>query len=156
MSDAKAGAQPHEGGQAAFAAIDEIVRMLEADPNTDWSSVSIDALRRHLVDMDNVTLRARVVTTPVPGGSRFDLSGDTDAVRQSIRHMVASHTSMADGDEGRHVVSAPSAMGATMTVTAAGEPAQTRIRALGFFGLLTHGVHHPLHHLKMATGEMHH
>ena len=156
MSGMKAGPLPQEGGQSAFDAIGEITAMLEADPTTDWSKVNIDGLRQHLVDMDNVTLRARVIMTPVPGGARFDVAGDTDAVRQSIQHMVASHTAMADGEAGRHVVSFPTADGATMTVTGSGDAAQTKIRALGFFGLMTSGVHHQLHHWMMAKGEMMH
>src|SRR5690242_1499276 len=31
---------PTSSGQAAFAAMSEIVRMLKADPNTDWSRVN--------------------------------------------------------------------------------------------------------------------
>src|SRR5438046_3161300 len=42
---------PREPGQSAFAAIQEIVALLEADPGTDWTKVDIEALRRHLVDM---------------------------------------------------------------------------------------------------------
>ncbi len=53
-------AVPREPGQSAFAAIQEIVAILEADPETDWSRVNIEALRNHLADMDNVTLRADV------------------------------------------------------------------------------------------------
>ena len=49
-------------GQSAFAAIQEIVDILEADPKTDWSKVNIDALREHLVDMSNVTLDDRHAT----------------------------------------------------------------------------------------------
>ena len=47
---------PAKSGQSAFAAIQEIVSILEADPATDWSKVDIDALRQRLVDMNNVTL----------------------------------------------------------------------------------------------------
>jgi hypothetical protein len=156
MSAAKPAALPREGGQAEFAAMGEVSNMLQADPKTDWSKVDLDALRAHLIDMDNVMMRARVVTTPVPGGARFDISGDDDAVHRSIQHMVASHTAMTDGDGGRHEVSAPTAEGATMTVTGRGDTAAAEIRALGFFGLLTGGTHHQLHHLMMAKGEMHH
>jgi hypothetical protein len=155
-STAQPSALPREGGQGAFAAVGEIVNMLQADPGTDWSRVNIEALRNHLLDMDNVMMRARVVTTPVPGGARFDIAGDSDAVRQSIRRMVASHTAMTDGDSGRHEISAPTADGAAMTVTARGDTGQAEIRALGFFGLLTGGAHHQEHHLMMAKGEMHH
>ena len=44
-----------QAGQGAFAAIQEVVEILAADSNTDWSKVNIDALRQHLVDMNNVT-----------------------------------------------------------------------------------------------------
>ena len=155
-ASASAPTLPREGGQAAFAAMGEISSMLQADPNTDWSKVDMDGLRGHLVDMDNVFMRARVVTTPVPGGARFEVSSDDGAVRRSIQHMAASHAAMADGEAGRHEVSTSTTQGATLTVTGSDESAQAEIRALGFFGLLTGGVHHQLHHLMMAKGEMHH
>ena len=53
-------AVPTLPGQDAFGAMQEIVRMLEADPKTDWSKVNLAALREHLVDMNAVTLAARV------------------------------------------------------------------------------------------------
>lgn len=53
------GLVPIMPGQDAFGTIQEIVRMLEADPATDWSKVNIGALREHLIDMDEVTMRAR-------------------------------------------------------------------------------------------------
>jgi hypothetical protein len=155
MADMSAPSDMVEAGQAAFASISEVVAKLRADPATDWSKVNIDALRSHLVDMDNVLIRARVTAIPVPRGARFEISGD-GAVRDSIRRMVAAHTSMADGEDGRQVVSTPTEGGATMTVLGADDGQQAQIRALGFFGLLTGGVHHQLHHLMMAKGEMHH
>ena len=53
-----ANALPTMPGQEAFGTIQEIVRMLEADPSTDWAKVNIAALREHLIDMNEVTLRA--------------------------------------------------------------------------------------------------
>ena len=46
---------PTMPGQDAFGAIQEIVRILEADPKTDWSKVNLEALRQHLIDMKDVT-----------------------------------------------------------------------------------------------------
>ena len=40
------GVVPSEPGQSAFAAIQEIVAMLDSDPETDWSKVDIEALRQ--------------------------------------------------------------------------------------------------------------
>jgi hypothetical protein len=148
-------AMPTESGQAAFGAITEVVNILQADPATDWSKVDVDALRNHLVDMDNVTLHARVTNIPVAGGMRFDVAGD-GPVRDSIRRMVASHASMANEEGGQHVIVAETPDGATMTVTSDGPAGAARISALGFFGAMTGGVHHQQHHLMMARGEMHH
>ena len=39
---------PQETGQSAFAALAEIVAILQADPETDWERVDIAGLRRHL------------------------------------------------------------------------------------------------------------
>src|SRR5512138_3204260 len=58
-------ALPTQPGQAAFGAISEIVRLLEADSTTDWSRVNIEALRQHLIDMDDVIMHAAVVQRSV-------------------------------------------------------------------------------------------
>ena len=68
-------ATPTMPGQDAFGAIQEIVRMLEADPNTDWSKVTLEALRQHLIDMNEVTLKAEAVAKPVDGGIEVTVSG---------------------------------------------------------------------------------
>jgi hypothetical protein len=52
------GTVPKEPGQDAFGTIQEIVQILEADPKTDWSKVNLEALRQHLIDMNEVTLKA--------------------------------------------------------------------------------------------------
>lgn len=148
-------ALPDEGGQAAFASIAEVVALLDADPSTDWGKVNIDALRAHLVDMDNVTLHARVATTPVDGGASFAITGDGE-VRASIRRMTASHAGMVNVQDGQQVAVREIPEGVTMTVTSSDRSRVARIRALGFFGLMTEGVHHQLHHLMMAKGTMHH
>ena len=59
---------PTEAGQDAFAAIAEVVKLLDADPMTDWSKVDLEALRRHLIDMNVVTLKSSVQRTQVVGG----------------------------------------------------------------------------------------
>lgn len=148
-------ADPREAGQSAFAAIQEIVAHLMADPDTDWASVDIEALRQHLVDMDNVTLRARVETQPVDGGARFVVTSDDPTVTASIRAMVPAHAATMDGVEGWHLSAEPAEGGAILTATGNDE-AEPRIRGLGFIGLMTVGMHHPAHHLAIATGQAPH
>ncbi|MFO1148046.1 MAG: hypothetical protein U1E62_06675 [Alsobacter sp.] len=144
------GMTPTQPGQAAFATIQEIVQLLEADPATDWSKVDIEALRQHLIDMDNVTLRAVVQSTPVDGGIQFTVTGTGD-VRDSIRRMVAAHAVTMNGVGGWKYASAEVGDGASLTVTA---PAQDmpKLKALGFIGVMTVGMHHQEHHLMIARG----
>lgn len=148
-----AGAAPGdivEGGQSAFAAIQEIVARLMADPETDWSRVDIEALRQHLIDMDNVTLRAHVHAQEIEGGARFEATSGDAAVTRSIRAMVPAHAATMDGVEGWTLRAAEIPGGAALTVTGA-DP--DRIRALGFIGVMTVGMHHQAHHLALASGQ---
>ena len=139
-----------EGGQSAFAAIQEIVAQLMADPTTDWSRVDIEALRQHLIDMDNVTLRARVRVEEIQGGARFEATSEDAAVTSSIRVMVPAHAATMDGVEGWTMQAAEIPGGAALVVTGA-DP--DRIRALGFIGVMTVGMHHQAHHLALAAGQ---
>jgi hypothetical protein len=146
---------PTMPGQAAFGAIGEIVRLLKADPNTDWSRVNIEALRQHLIDMDDVTMRARATQKSVPSGAEITVSG-TGRTSDAIKRMVVAHAH-ALGEGGDYNASAvATADGARLTVTAK-DPANTkivdRIRGLGFAGIMTEGDHHVVHHLAIARGD---
>ncbi|MFM8301430.1 MAG: hypothetical protein ACKN99_02730 [Gemmatimonadota bacterium] len=144
-------------GQAAFAAIAEIVRILEADPKTDWSKVDIEALRQHLIDMDDLTMRASVKTQEVAGGAAFTVSG-TGRVRDAIRRMAKEHGSMMRGG-GLTWVTEEITEGVKVTVTSttpSDAKSVARIRSLGFIGLMTVGEHHTMHHLGVARGTMKH
>ena len=143
-------AMPTQPGQGAFAAIQEIVEILEADPTTDWSKVNIEALRQHLIDMDNVTLRADVKSAAVEGGITFIVSG-TGPIRESIQRMVTAHAATMNGVAGWQFVAATTETGATLTVKTPA-PDIEKLQALGFIGVLTHGMHHQMHHLMIARG----
>lgn len=139
-----------EGGQSAFAAIQEITVALMADPATDWSKVDIEALRQHLIDMDNVTLRADVASEEIDGGARFTVTSTDPAVMASIRAMVTAHVATMNGVEGWDMQAEDVNGGAVMTVSG---PDTARIRGLGFIGLMTVGMHHQTHHLALASGQ---
>ncbi len=142
---------PREGGQGAFAAIQEIVAMLAADPQTDWAKVDIEALREHLVDMDNVTLHANVISEKVDGGVRFLATGEGPVVG-SIRRMVFAHAETMNGVGGWTYDAAEIAEGAALTVKVAAAHDIAQVGALGFIGVLAKGSHHQEHHLMIATG----
>jgi len=155
MARAAAGGEPTLPGQDAFGAISEIVRILDADPRTDWNKVDLERLRQHLIDMNEVVLRAEVKASPVAGGLGMDVTG-TGRTEQAIRAMIVPHAAELDQTPELAAKVEPIPGGVRLTVTArdtADARAVARVRALGFIGLLTLGAHHQPHHLAMARGE---
>lgn len=143
-------------GQAAFGAIAEVVRLLDANPATDWRAVDIERLRQHLIDMSEVTLRAVVSQESVAGGASFVVTGSGRA-RDAIRRMAHAHGEMMGPDQDVAVTVENVTDGVLMTVvarTTTDDRAVARIRGLGFIGLLTTDDHHGPHHLGIAAGTM--
>lgn len=145
----------HMPGQDAFGAIAEIVRILDADPATDWGKVDVERLRQHLIDMNEVVLRSAVTATAVPGGLAMEVTG-AGRTEQAIRAMVVPHAGELDRMPSYRATTSPIAGGVRLIVLAR-NPDDTRlvarIRGLGFAGLMTEGAHHQEHHLAMARGE---
>jgi len=146
-----AGTMPKEPGQSSFAAIQEIVTILDADSRTDWSNVDIEALRQHLIDMNNVTLLARVQTAAAADGLTFSVSGDGKAI-DSIRRMVTGHAKAMNGVGNWRYIAEPSSSGANLTVIPPDQASAVKLRALGFIGIMARGMHHQEHHLMIAKG----
>ncbi len=144
---------PAEPGQGAFAAIAEIVALLRADPETDWSAVDIAALRQHLIDMDDLVTHADVTTEDVPEGARFHVQ-TTGIGGGAVSRMVPAHAPVLSADTGWTSQVLLNGDEIVWTVTSSKDAKM--IRALGFFGLMAIGDHHQPHHLGMATGSMAH
>jgi hypothetical protein len=152
-----AGAMPIMSGQDAFGAVQEIVRILEADPSTDWSKVNLEALRQHLIDMNEVTLEADEVAKPIEGGIEVAVTG-TGRTVAAIQRMVPAHAHAIDETHLNHWRAQTEALnnGVLLRVTSSDANEVARIRALGFIGIMVSGQHHQPHHLAMARGEMVH
>ncbi len=122
--------------ESAFAAIQEIVALLEADPKTDWSKVNIEAMRQHLIDMDNVTLRASVQVEPLTDGRKFMVSGEGPVV-SSIQRMLAGHAATMNGKDGWSFTATANANGAELIVKPPISDDLAKLDGLGFIGLMT-------------------
>ena len=144
---------PTQPGQDALGAVQEIVGMLEADPTTDWSKVNLDALRVHLIDMNEVALHADAAVEQIDGGIRVAVTG-TGRTLAAIQRMLPEHAREMNGKNGWVVQAEPRPDGMTLTVTAVDAKQTTIIRGLGFIGVMASGGHHQMHHLIMAKGEM--
>ncbi|MFN0100234.1 MAG: hypothetical protein ACKVS7_16335 [Gemmatimonadaceae bacterium] len=157
---------PTRAGQEAFATLAEVVRILSADPRTDWAKVNLETLRQHLIDMDEVTMRSAVRQESIPDGVVFSVTG-TGRTREAIRRMALAHgmtITPADGftwsareiPDGAEVTVRVRAGAGASDDAQGGTRAVARLRALGFHGLLTLGDHHVLHHIGLADGSMKH
>lgn len=143
---------PTEAGQDAFAAIAEVVAILEADPSTDWAKVDLSSLHGHLVDMNRLTLDAIAHETSIDSGVVIMITG-TDDTLDAIHRMVSAHAIELDRMPIWSASAETSPNGAKLAVTSADPQIQAKIRGLGFFGLMASGSHHQDHHLAIARGE---
>ncbi len=144
---------PTEVGQSAFAALAEIVAMLQQDKDTDWQQVSIDDLREHLVDMDLLTLRAAVTREQTElGQQRYHIQGDGRTLA-AIQKMVPAHAAVISQLYGWATEVEITTTGAILEVKAQDKNTQAQLEALGFFGFMALGAHHQVHHLAIARGE---
>ena len=150
-----AGSIPAMPGQDAFGTIQEIVRILEADPKTEWSKVNIAALREHLVDMNEVTINAVSADMDLPDGLEMRVTGEGRTLA-AIQRMVPAQAAEIAKPGLWNAKTEVMPDGVKLVVTSA-DPEQVRkIRALGLFGLLVQSNHHQVHHLMMARGEFVH
>ena len=146
---------PTMPGEDAFGAIQEIVQILDADPKTDWSKVDLEALRQHLTDMNEVTLRADAAPKQIDGGLEIAVTGDGRTL-VAIQRMVPAWAQTMNGQHGWTAKMESLPNGELLTVTATDPKEIEHIRGLGFIGLLVSGSMHQSHHLAMAKGEFDH
>jgi hypothetical protein len=148
------GARPTMPGQDAFGTIQEIVQILEADPATDWSKVSIVALRQHLIDMNEVTLNAAANERPLDNGIEITVTG-AGRTRDAIKRMVPAHANELTR-LGWNATTEQLTDGVKLVVTTANTKEVAKLKALGLMGIMVQGAHHQAHHLAMARGELIH
>jgi hypothetical protein len=146
-------AAPREPGQSAFAAIGELVRLLDQDPSTDWSQVDLERLRQHLIDMNDVTLGSRVTQTAIPGGFEAEVVGE-GRVSDAIRRMTHAHATALAAEAGYRAIVEDIPGGVRFAVVLTDPAANVaRLRGLGFIGVMTVGEHHRAHHEAIARGQ---
>jgi hypothetical protein len=149
---AAAAGQPTMPGQGAFGTIQEVVQILEADPRTDWSKVNIAKLREHLIDMDEVTLRAVAEDRAIDNGIEITVTGEGRTLA-AIKRMVPAHVHEL-GRLGWNAKTEDLPNGVRLTVTSTDPKQAVKLKALGFMGIMVQGSHHQPHHLMMAKGEL--
>jgi hypothetical protein len=147
----QASSEPTLQGQDAFATIQEIVQILEADPKTDWSKVDIAGLRQHLIDMNEVTLHAVADQKALHNGVEITITGD-GRTAEAIKRMVPAHAHELS-TTGWNATTETLPNGVKLVVLSDDPERVVKLKALGFMGIMVQGSHHQRHHLMMAKGE---
>ena len=144
-----------EPGQGAFAALAEVVSTLEADSKTDWSKVDLTALRNHLVDMDLLVTDAIARQTELIDGLDIEVKGSAQSLAAAKR-MIPAHSEFLRRAEDWMIEVTVDSERVVMRATSDSPEIATKIKALGFYGLMASQDHHRMHHWALAVGgEMH-
>ncbi|HMK60918.1 MAG TPA: hypothetical protein VK452_07210 [Dissulfurispiraceae bacterium] len=140
-------------GNDAFGAIQEAVRHLDADPKTDWSKVNLEDLRQHLVDMYNFTINVQVLSQkPVEEGFEAIIQPTTKMAEESLDRVFAVHPGQLKKETGWDMQVVKKGDLFTIRVTTTNGAEVSRLRGLGYIGIMVVGEHHQIHHWGIATG----
>ena len=142
-----------EAGTDPFAVIQEVIALLEANPDTDWSAVNIEALRLHLVEMQDMTLNVTVEQEPIKLGFKAVITPTTNRALQSMSRVLSVHPSQMKEETGWDMVVTNNNGIFTITVTTNQLQDVDKIRGLGYIGIMAYGNHHQPHHWAMASGD---
>ncbi|MFP4622528.1 MAG: hypothetical protein ACLFM7_14565 [Bacteroidales bacterium] len=142
-------------GNEVFGTIQEVVQKLEADPDTDWSEVDLEALRQHLLDMKAFTEEVEVLSKkPVENGVKIQVRPKSKQAVGALKRLFSMHPAMLKKEKGWEMKTQKQGKQWTIICTTDEQTEVDRIRALGYIGLLAEGAHHQRHHWMIATGEM--
>lgn len=142
-----------EAGNDAFGTIQEVIQKLINDPDTDWKKVNIEALRKHLQDMHDMTLNVEVISqTPIPNGLKAIIRPTTQRAEQALDRVFAAHPGQLQRETGWTMQVTKSAKQYSLVITSKDSSDADKIRGLGYIGLMAYGNHHQPHHWGMATG----
>ena len=143
-----------EAGNDAFGTIQEVILKLNNDPNTDWEKVNIEALRQHLLDMHDMTINVEVISQkPVPNGLKSVVRPTTARADQALERVFAAHPDQLNRETGWNMKIVKANGKYVITTTSEAPNDASKIRGLGYIGLMAYGTHHQAHHWAMATGK---
>ena len=104
--------------------------------------------------MNEVTLHAAAEEKPLDNGVEILVTGE-GRTADAIKRMVPAHAHALRAT-GWNAKTEDVPNGVKLVVTS-DDPAQvTKLKALGFMGIMVQGSHHQPHHLMMAKGEFTH
>ena len=143
-----------EAGNDAFGTIQEVIKKLNADPQTDWSKVNMEALRVHLVDMQDMTINIEVISQKnIPNGVEVTIKPTTPRANEALKRALKAHPAQMKNETGWDMKVKTKEQNFIISATTQKKNEIDKIRGLGYIGLMAYGAHHQPHHWMMATGK---
>jgi hypothetical protein len=119
----------------------------------DMSAVNIEALRLHLVEMQDMTLNVNVVQQPINFGFQAVITPTTKRALQSMNRILSAHPNQMKEKTGWDMLVTDNNDIFTIEVTSNQLQDVDKIRGLGYIGIMAYGNHHQPHHWAMAYNE---
>jgi hypothetical protein len=141
-----------ESGTDPFATLQEVITALEADPSTNWERVNIEALRLHLVEMQDMTINVAVKQRHINNGFQAVVTPTTSNAVQSLTRVLSGHPAQMKAETGWDMQVQINNSVFILTVTTDNAKDVAKIRGLGYIGVMAYGNHHQPHHWAMASG----
>ena len=123
------------------------------DHDKKISKVNIEALRLHLVEMQDMTLNVTVEQEPIKLGFKAVITPTTNRALQSMSRVLSVHPSQMKEETGWNMVVTNNNGIFTIAVTTDQLQDVDKIRGLGYIGIMAYGNHHQPHHWAMASGD---
>jgi len=148
------GGELTEPGNDAFGTIQEVIAKLNKNPNTDWKQVNLEALRQHLLDMNDMTFNVEVISQkPIHNGLEAIVKPTTPRATIALEKIFKAHPYWIKKEAGWTMHVKKNNDQYILTTTSENPKDTDKIRGLGYIGLMAYGTHHQSHHWAMATGK---
>ena len=142
-----------ESGTDPFATLQEVITALEANPDTSWEKVNIEALRLHLVEMQDMTTNVDVKQQYIDNGFQAVVTPTTNRAVKSLTRVLSGHPMQMKAETGWDMQVQNNNSVFTLTVTTNNTKDVAKIRGLGYIGVMAYGNHHQPHHWAIASGD---
>ncbi len=143
-----------EAGNDVFGTIQEVITLLDANPNTNWEKVDLEALRQHLIDMNHFTMNVDVLAQRnIQNGTEILIQATNKAADAALKRAMSAHPSMLESETGWKMTASYQGTKTLLRIETGQANETARLRALGYIGIMALGNHHQVHHWLMASGQ---
>lgn len=142
-----------EAGNDIFGTIQEVITNLNANTDTDWDKVNIEALKQHLLDMRDMTINVEVISQKrLKNGSEILIKPSNKRSIQAMKKVLSAHPEQLKKETNWQMRVQKQGDKYLLTTTTNKPIEVSKIVGLGYIGLMAYGNHHQPHHWSMATG----